>query len=40
MAKKKREAINPEPFNLDRSNVQCMGNSAIYKCLRSLIFDE
>ena len=38
---KKREAINPEPYDPDRPNVQFIGNSAVvYKGLRSLLFDN
>ena len=38
---KKRDAINPEPYDPDRPNVQFIGNSAVvYKGLRSLLFDK
>jgi len=37
---KKREAINPEPPNPDRLDIQFLCNLAVYKGLLSFLYDE
>jgi hypothetical protein len=36
---KERDGNNPEPLNPDRPNLQFKGKIAVYKALRSILFD-